>query len=91
MSSKAMPQKQGQTTMTNVEQFLELATQRLLGARRAEKREDDPNLVKYDIECAMGYMTQAIRCIEDEDIIYVCQWCGEESDEDHINARCVKG
>lgn len=78
--------------MTNVQWFLRLAQRRLAQAERAEVKEEDPDFVKYDIECAVGYLNNAIGILEDDSqITSICQYCGEEAEEDHPAAICIKG
>jgi hypothetical protein len=77
--------------MTNVTWFMERAQERLARAQRSEQREWDPILVKYDIECVIGYLKAAMERIDEDDVVNVCQWCGIEGTEDHPCAICVKG
>jgi hypothetical protein len=77
--------------MTNVYWFMEHAQERLKRAQLSEKQEKDSQLVKYDIECIIGYLNQAIVCIDDDCVREVCEYCGDEAEDNHIGAFCVKG
>jgi len=40
---------------------------------------------------AARFIEETIICIEDGCEFNVCQWCGEESSDDHPAAICMKG
>lgn len=77
--------------MTSVQFALTLAKRRVKMGIFHEEQEKDPAMVRYEIECAMGYLERARQLLDAEDNENVCQYCGEEAEEDHICAMCVKG
>jgi len=76
--------------MTNVTLLIRQAAECLLSAQRDHHKEHD-NLAKRNLERATGLLAEAIGSLEEDAIIDVCQWCGDEAVEDHPAARCVKG
>ena len=77
--------------MTNVALLMNQAGEALQSAQNDHYKTHD-NLAKRNLEQAISLLINAIGIIEDEYIIEVCQYCGDESETgDHLLAHCIKG